>query len=98
MPTTLSSVLSGQAVTLFDGIVMSKIEEESKTRSSDGWYEESSEKILIVSVKDNDVEQYFRFDIYYDSWDNGEPDQWKIKEAIEVQKVPVQKYAWKEVY
>ena len=101
MPTTLASVLDGQAVTLFDGIVMRKIEDEYKhrDRDADGWYySDVTEKTLIAAVKDNDIEQYFKFDVYYDSWDNGEPDEWKIREIEEVQKVPVEKYEWKVVY
>lgn len=101
MPTTLASVLDGQRVTLFDGITMQKIEDEYKPREcdTDGWcYSDVSERVLVASVKDNDVEQYFKFDVYYNSWDNGEPDEWKIRDVTEVQRIPIEKYEWKEVY
>lgn len=100
LPSTISSLLDGQKVTLFDGIVVSKIDEEFKARGgpSNGWYaEDLDRRELVLSVVDNDVEQFFKMGVYYDSWDNGDPDEWKIDETVEVQKVPVQKFVWKEV-
>lgn len=100
LPTTIKSLLDGQKVTLFDGIVVSKIDEEFKGRrdTNNDWYtEDLDRRELVLSVVDNDVEQFFKMEVYYDSWDNGVPDEWKIDETVEVQKVPVQKFVWKEV-
>lgn len=101
LPTTLASIIDGHKVTLFDSVSLRKIDEvpispDAWTDYSGGWgYEDVSKRRIIVAVEDSDIEQYFMLDVYFDSWDNGEVDQWVVKNVNEAQRVPVEKYEWK---
>ena len=101
LPNTIRTVMDSGTVTLFEGITMRIIERTPHPRNTDysGWYDDTRKEDIVLAVKDGDVEEYFRTEVEYDSWDNGEPDEWVFRSKLEkVEKVAVEKYVWKVVY
>lgn len=98
LPNTMKTILDGGMVTLFDGITMRKIEATPIPQDPSDYYNDSRKEVVVFAVKNNDTEEYFRVLVEYDSWDNGQPDEWTLRAGMEkVQKVPVERYEWKVV-
>jgi hypothetical protein len=101
----LDHLYNGKPVKLFNGSIVIKIETLDNFKADydghsagSGWdYSYAEGESFVVQVDADANGEFFKITGYYDSWDNGRPDIFKETDIVKVEKVPVDKYEWKEV-
>jgi|ERR1044072_486538 hypothetical protein len=104
----IDMLYNNKPVKLFNGSVVKKLESiryfnansSGEDVSDDSWYSDygsADGEEFVVSLDVDGDWSYFKITGYYDSWDNGLNDVFKVSNIVKVEKVQISKHEWKEV-